>query len=101
MGRKRSDHGRQDISRDLSHRGRNTDNHDQQWGLVLAGAADFARPAESLSLSQNVALMATGSIWTRWCFVIKPKNMLYVYTYHSLLAPDGADTKAIEGHDIK
>ncbi|CAC9890032.1 unnamed protein product [Aureobasidium pullulans] len=36
-----------------------------KWGLVLAGAADFARPVESLSLSQNGALMATGLIWTR------------------------------------
>ncbi|KAF2859657.1 UPF0041-domain-containing protein [Piedraia hortae CBS 480.64] len=46
-----------------------------QWGLVLAGAADFTRPAEQLSLSQNAALMATGAIWTRWCFVIRPQNM--------------------------
>ncbi|OAP56751.1 hypothetical protein AYL99_08863 [Fonsecaea erecta] len=47
-----------------------------KWGVVLAGASDFLRPAEKLSLTQNLALMATGSIWTRWCFVIKPKNML-------------------------
>nr|POE79369.1 mitochondrial pyruvate carrier 3 [Quercus suber] len=46
-----------------------------KWGLVLAGAADFARPAESLSLTQNAALMATGLIWTRWCFVIRPRNV--------------------------
>lgn len=46
-----------------------------QWGLVIAGAADFARPAQDLSLSQNAALMATGLIWTRWCFVIKPRNL--------------------------
>jgi len=52
-----------------------------QWGLVLAGAADFARPAEALSLPQNAALMATGLIWTRWCFVIKPRNLLYVQDY--------------------
>jgi hypothetical protein len=51
-----------------------------KWGLVLAGAADFARPVESLSLSQNGALMCTGLIWTRWCFVIRPKNMLYVWS---------------------
>jgi hypothetical protein len=51
-----------------------------KWGLVLAGAADFARPVESLSLSQNGALMATGLIWTRWCFVIKPRNLLYVHS---------------------
>ena len=48
-----------------------------QWGLALAGASDFTRPAESLSLSQNLALSATGAIWTRWCFVIKPRNILY------------------------
>lgn len=47
-----------------------------KWGVVLAGATDFLRPAEKLSLTQNAALMATGSIWTRWCFVIRPKNML-------------------------
>jgi len=46
-----------------------------QWGVVLAGAADFARPAEQLSISQNAALSLTGLIWTRWCFVIKPRNL--------------------------
>ena len=46
-----------------------------KWGLVLAGAADFARPASDLSLSQNAALTCTGLIWTRWCFIIKPRNM--------------------------
>lgn len=46
-----------------------------KWGMVLAGASDFTRPAESLSLTQNFALMCTGAIWTRWCFVIRPKNV--------------------------
>ncbi|CAF9911442.1 Mitochondrial pyruvate carrier 2 [Imshaugia aleurites] len=47
-----------------------------KWSIVLAGVSDFARPAESLSLTQNIALTATGVIWTRWCFVIKPRNLL-------------------------
>jgi hypothetical protein len=47
-----------------------------KWGIVIAGISDFARPAEKLSLTQNAALTATGFIWTRWCFVIKPKNYL-------------------------
>jgi len=47
-----------------------------KWSLVLAGVSDFARPAENLSLTQNIALMATGAIWTRWCFIIKPRNIL-------------------------
>ena len=54
-----------------------------KWALVIAGIADFARPAENLSLTQNVALTCTGLIWTRWCLIIKPKNYLYVL----LLAP--------------
>ena len=47
-----------------------------KWALVLAGVSDFARPAENLSLTQNGALTTTGLIWTRWCFVITPKNYL-------------------------
>lgn len=47
-----------------------------KWGIVIAGISDFARPAEKLSLTQNVALTATGLIWTRWCLIIKPKNYL-------------------------
>ncbi|KAK6500559.1 hypothetical protein TWF506_003331 [Arthrobotrys conoides] len=47
-----------------------------KWGLVIAGISDFYRPPEKLSLTQNVALTATGSIWTRWCLIIKPKNYL-------------------------
>ncbi|KAI6182971.1 Mitochondrial pyruvate carrier [Aphelenchoides bicaudatus] len=45
-----------------------------KWALVGAGLADLARPAEKLSISQNVALAATGLIWTRYCLVITPIN---------------------------
>uniref|UniRef100_A0A914VZ21 Mitochondrial pyruvate carrier n=1 Tax=Plectus sambesii TaxID=2011161 RepID=A0A914VZ21_9BILA len=45
-----------------------------KWALVGAGLADLARPAEKLSLYQNVALFATGAIWARYCLVIIPKN---------------------------
>lgn len=34
------------------------------------------RPVESLSGTQQLALLATGAIWTRWCLIIKPKNYL-------------------------
>lgn len=50
-----------------------------KWAIVLAGVSDFFRPPEKLSLTQNLALTATGSIWTRWCLIIKPKNYLYVH----------------------
>ncbi|CRG86324.1 Mitochondrial pyruvate carrier 3 [Talaromyces islandicus] len=47
-----------------------------KWSLVIAGISDLSRPAEKLSLTQNLALTATGAIWTRWCFIIKPRNIL-------------------------
>jgi len=47
-----------------------------KWCLVVAGISDFARPADKLSLTQNAALTATGMIWTRWCLIIKPRNIL-------------------------
>ncbi|KAK5016902.1 hypothetical protein BJ546DRAFT_968695 [Cryomyces antarcticus] len=94
-----------------------------KWGLVLAGVSDFARPAESLSLSQNVALMATGLIWTRWCFVIKPRNIFLasvnfllfcvgatqisrIFLYHqslkdSTLAEEAKKAAKEEGHIIE
>ena len=34
-----------------------------KWALVAAGLKDLGRPADKLSVSQNVALAATGFIW--------------------------------------
>lgn len=34
-----------------------------KWALVAAGVKDLNRPADKLSVSQNVALAATGFIW--------------------------------------
>ncbi|VDK39432.1 unnamed protein product [Gongylonema pulchrum] len=48
-----------------------------KWCLVLAGLADMIRPADKLSFyqaSENVALFATGAIWTRYSFAITPVN---------------------------
>ncbi|KAG8899760.1 Mitochondrial pyruvate carrier 2 [Tulasnella sp. 408] len=45
-----------------------------KWGLVAAGLKDLSRPADKLSVSQNVALAATGFIWVRYSFVIIPVN---------------------------
>ncbi|KAF8316416.1 UPF0041-domain-containing protein [Clavulina sp. PMI_390] len=50
-----------------------------KWSLVAAGLKDINRPADKLSLSQNIALTATGFIWVRYSFVIIPVN-------HSLAA---------------
>jgi len=45
-----------------------------KWCLVGAGIKDLGRPADKLSVSQNVALAATGFIWVRYSLVIKPVN---------------------------
>jgi len=45
-----------------------------KWALVAAGIKDLGRPADKLSVSQNVALAATGFIWVRYSFVITPVN---------------------------
>ncbi|KAH6914169.1 mitochondrial pyruvate carrier [Coprinopsis sp. MPI-PUGE-AT-0042] len=45
-----------------------------KWGLVAAGVKDMTRPADKLSVSQNLALAATGFIWVRYSLVITPVN---------------------------
>ncbi|TIA93636.1 hypothetical protein E3P99_00022 [Wallemia hederae] len=45
-----------------------------KWALVAAGLKDFNKPADKLSLNQNLALAATGFIWVRYSLVIKPIN---------------------------
>ncbi|KAI6655235.1 Brain protein 44 [Oopsacas minuta] len=47
-----------------------------KWALVIAGIADLARPVEKISSTQSTALAATGFIWSRYSFVIIPKNWL-------------------------
>ena len=45
-----------------------------KWALVIAGIRDIQRPVEKMSVSQNVALTATGLIWSRYAMVITPVN---------------------------
>ncbi|KIM69724.1 hypothetical protein SCLCIDRAFT_1208234 [Scleroderma citrinum Foug A] len=45
-----------------------------KWCLVAAGVKDLSRPADKLSVSQNVALACTGFIWVRYSLVITPIN---------------------------
>jgi len=45
-----------------------------KWCLVAAGINDLKRPAEKLSVSQNIALAGTGTIWVRYSLVITPIN---------------------------
>jgi mitochondrial pyruvate carrier 2 len=45
-----------------------------KWALSIANIMDYRRPVEKVSVPQQVALMLTGVIWTRWSFVITPVN---------------------------
>jgi len=45
-----------------------------KWCLVGAGLKDLSRPADKLSVPQNLALMGTGFIWVRYSMVIIPVN---------------------------
>ncbi|KAI8090257.1 mitochondrial pyruvate carrier [Gilbertella persicaria] len=47
-----------------------------KWGLVIAGLSDLQKPANQLSLSQNLSLGVSGIIWTRYGFVVLPKNYM-------------------------
>jgi hypothetical protein len=69
-----------------------------KWALVLTGVSDFARPAEQLSLTQNLALMSTGALWTRWCFIIKPKNMMLAAVNFFLFIVGATQTSRILLH---
>ena len=60
-----------------------------KWGLVIAGIADLARPAEKLSFGQSLSLACTGTIWSRYSTVIIPKNW-NLFSVNVFLAMVGA-----------
>lgn len=43
-----------------------------KWGITIANIADFKRPAENVSYPQQVAVTATGLIWSRFSTQITP-----------------------------
>ncbi|KAK1378340.1 Mitochondrial pyruvate carrier [Heracleum sosnowskyi] len=45
-----------------------------KWGISIANIADFAKPPENISYPQQIAVTATGVVWSRYSTVITPKN---------------------------
>ncbi|CAK9234439.1 unnamed protein product [Sphagnum jensenii] len=45
-----------------------------KWGISIANVADFSKPPEKLSYPQQLAVTATGVVWSRYSQVITPKN---------------------------
>ncbi|GBG00407.1 hypothetical protein Rsub_13131 [Raphidocelis subcapitata] len=45
-----------------------------KWGITFANIADLQRPPEKLSYPQQIAVTATGVIWSRYSTQITPVN---------------------------
>jgi len=45
-----------------------------KWGISIANLADMQRPAENVSYPQQLAVTATGIIWSRFATQITPVN---------------------------
>ncbi|GAB5032939.1 mitochondrial pyruvate carrier 2-like [Nannochloropsis oceanica] len=60
-----------------------------KWGISLANIADFNRPAEFISVPQQLAVTATGIIWSRYSFVITPVNY-NLFSVNAFMAVTGS-----------
>ena len=45
-----------------------------KWSLTIANIKDFERPADKISYPQQIAVTATGLIWSRFSTQIIPVN---------------------------
>lgn len=46
-----------------------------KWGISIANVADFKRPVEQVSYPQQIAVTATGLIWSRFATQITPVSV--------------------------
>ena len=72
-----------------------------KWGLVLAGISDMSRPVEKVSATQSLSLLATGLVWTRWSFVIIPKNYLLASVNAFLALTAGIQVGRVVNYRLK
>ena len=47
-----------------------------KWGISIANIADFSKPTEQISYPQQLAVLATGLIWSRFATQIIPVRTL-------------------------
>jgi mitochondrial pyruvate carrier 2 len=59
-----------------------------KWGITIANIADFQRPAELVSYPQQIAVTATGLIWSRFSTQITPVNY-NLLTVNAFMAATG------------
>ncbi|GJN36706.1 hypothetical protein PR202_gb25593 [Eleusine coracana subsp. coracana] len=53
-----------------------------KWGISIANIADFAKPPEKISYPQQIAVTATGLIWSRYSLVITPVSHPYFHVLY-------------------
>ena len=46
-----------------------------KWMITFSNIGDMQKPAEKVSANQQIAIFATGVIWTRYSFVVVPVNL--------------------------
>lgn len=59
------------------------------------------RPVEKISGAQNLSLLSTAMIWTRWSFVIKPRNILLASVNSFLCLTAGYQLSRIANYRIR
>ncbi|CAN1242293.1 Mitochondrial pyruvate carrier 4 [Linum perenne] len=59
-----------------------------KWGISIANIADFAKPPDVISYPQQIAVVATGVVWSRYSMAITPKN-LNLFSVNVCLAGTG------------
>ncbi|GFP85089.1 mitochondrial pyruvate carrier 4, partial [Phtheirospermum japonicum] len=47
-----------------------------KWGISIANLADSTKPPEKVSYPQQIAVTATGVIWSRYSTVITPVSLV-------------------------
>ena len=45
-----------------------------KWMITFANIGDMKKPAQNISVNQQIAIFATGAIWSRYSMVINPVN---------------------------
>ncbi|GMN36446.1 hypothetical protein TIFTF001_006021 [Ficus carica] len=59
-----------------------------KWGISIANVADFSKPPEKLSYPQQIAVTATGIIWSRYSTVINPSKPCLKFRVQFALTAD-------------
>uniref|UniRef100_A0A7I4E811 Mitochondrial pyruvate carrier n=1 Tax=Physcomitrium patens TaxID=3218 RepID=A0A7I4E811_PHYPA len=52
-----------------------------KWGISIANVSDFSMPPEAISYPQQIAVAASGLIWSRYSMVIVPVCLFLLMSF--------------------